>query len=42
MVTVAFDEHFCKVISKMDNSYKPRVKKQIKKIIKNPLIGKPM
>lgn len=42
MVTVEYDDHFCKVISNLDNSYKIRVKKQIRKIVSYPLIGKPM
>ena len=42
MVTVSYDDHFCKVISNLDNTYKLRVKKQIRKIVSNPVIGKPM
>lgn len=38
MVTVSYDDHFCKVISNLDNTYKLRVKKQIRKIVSNPVI----
>lgn len=36
------DDNFKKIISKLDQSMKIKVKKQIKKIIENPLVGKPM
>lgn len=43
MVTVAFDPHFERSIRKIkDSNLKERVKKQIKKIIKQPETGKPM
>ena len=36
------DEDFKKLYQNLDNSMKIKVRKQIKKISKNPLIGKPM
>ena len=42
MVEVEFSEIFKKKFSKIDFSYKIKVKKQIKKIIQNPKVGKPM
>lgn len=43
MVEVIYDERFKRFISKMkDNLFLERIKKQIKKIIENPEIGKPM
>ena len=43
MVTVAFDSHFKHSIRKIkDKNQKERVKKQIKKIVKQPEVGKPM
>lgn len=36
------DDNFKKIISKLDQSMKIKVKKQIKKIIENPFVGKPM
>lgn len=42
MVTVDYDPSFRKVVSNLDNSIKIPVKKRIKKIVSNPLIGKPM
>jgi len=36
------EEKFEKIFKKLDNSYKTKVSKQIKKIIENPEIGKPM
>jgi len=43
MVTVAFDKHFEKRIRKIKaEEIKNRVKKQIKKIVSDPDIGKPM
>ena len=43
MVTVAYDERFKKLVGKLkDVSVKKRIKNQIKKIINNPEIGKPM
>ncbi len=43
MVTVAFDPHFERSIRKIkDSNLKDQVKKQIKKIIKQPETGKPM
>lgn len=42
MVTINYDSQFHEAVSNLDNSYKIRVKKQIKKIISNPLVGKPM
>jgi len=43
MVTVEFSASFEKIIKKIkDENSKEKVKKQIKKIINNPEIGKPM
>ena len=43
MVTVAYDDHFKKLVTKIkDTSLQKRIKKQIEKIIINPKIGKPM
>ncbi len=43
MVKVAYDDKFVKQIKKIkDQKLKKKVKKQIKKIIENPEIGKPM
>jgi mRNA-degrading endonuclease RelE of RelBE toxin-antitoxin system len=43
MVTVAYDPHFEKTIRKIsDARLKEQVKHQIKKIIENPGLGKPM
>lgn len=43
MVDVLFDEDFKKIFSKIkDVSLKNKLRSQIKKIAKNPLIGKPM
>ena len=36
------DSNFEKVFEKLDNTIKEKVKKQIRKIIENPEIGKPM
>ena len=40
--TTDFTHNFFKKFSKLDNSYKIKVKKLIYKIIENPDIGKPM
>lgn len=42
MVKLYFDPLFRKTLKKLDAHMKKRVKKQIKKIMKNPEIGKPM
>ncbi len=42
MTLVDYKPEFLKRLSKLDNSIKERVKKQIQKIIQNPQIGKPM
>lgn len=42
MVKVSFDEKFKIIFSKLDNSIKERIIKQIEKIKENPEIGKPM
>ena len=43
MVRVIYDDNFKKIFSKIkDNSVKEKIKKQIKKIIGNPEVGKPM
>jgi len=43
MVTVAYEERFKKIVTKVkDASLQQKIKKQIKKIINNPEIGKPM
>jgi mRNA-degrading endonuclease RelE of RelBE toxin-antitoxin system len=43
MVTVAYEERFKKIVTKVkDASVQQKIKKQIKKIINNPEIGKPM
>lgn len=41
-IKIKFDEDFKKTFKKIDNSYNIKVKKQINKIIKNPLIKKDM
>lgn len=43
MVTVEFDPVFEKRVRKIkDNALKERVKKQISKVVRYPLVGKPM
>jgi mRNA-degrading endonuclease RelE of RelBE toxin-antitoxin system len=43
MLNIGYEDNFLKTVSKIkDNSIKEQVKKQIKKIIENPEIGKPM
>ena len=42
MTLVDYKPEFLKILSKLDNSVKKKVKKQIEKIIQNPEIGKPM
>jgi mRNA-degrading endonuclease RelE of RelBE toxin-antitoxin system len=43
MVKVNYDYHFKRFFKKLkDNNLKEKIKKQIKKIIDNPEIGKPM
>ena len=42
MVEYVFLPHFERTIKKLDSQLKLRVKKQIKKILTNPLVGKPM
>ena len=43
MVRVIYDDNFKKIFSKIkDNSFLEKIKKQIKKIIENPEVGKPM
>ena len=42
MIEVEYKPEFLKIISKLDNFAKKRVKKQVAKIINNPEIGKPM
>lgn len=43
MVNVEFDSVFKKKVKKIkDNALKEKVKKQIAKVVRNPLIGKPM
>ena len=42
MVKVSFDEKFRIIFSKLDNSIKERIIKQIEKIKENPDIGKPV
>ena len=42
MPIIDYDPEFLKLLGKMDNSIKEKVKKQIAKIIENPEIGKPM
>lgn len=43
MVTVAYDQHFESIIKKIKNEdLKERIKKQIRKIIGDPEVGKPM
>ena len=42
MTKVEHKPEFLKLISKLDNFLKERVKKQVAKIINNPEIGKPM
>ena len=40
--TVDYDDRFKKTIGKVDQSFMIKVKKQVKKIVDNPEIGKPM
>lgn len=43
MLAIEYQKEFLKEISKIkDSGFKERVKKQVEKIIENPLIGKPM
>jgi len=43
MLTIEYEKDFLKKIKKLkDRSLKTRVKKQVKKIIEDPLVGKPM
>lgn len=42
MVTVAYHDDFTEKVRKLDTSIKKKIKTQIKKIIKNPEVGKPM
>ena len=42
MVDVYYDPYFEKLVSKLDNNQKEKIKTQIRKIISNPEIGKPM
>jgi len=43
MLNVEYEPDFLKIISKIkDNTIKEHVKKQIKKILENPEVGKPM
>lgn len=42
MLIVDYDPEFLKILSKLDNSIKGKVKKQVEKIIQDPNIGKPM
>lgn len=43
MVTVAFEPHFKRAVCKIkDQNLKKKIKKQIKKVIASPEIGKPM
>ncbi|MBM3308994.1 MAG: type II toxin-antitoxin system RelE/ParE family toxin [Candidatus Altiarchaeales archaeon] len=43
MVTVAYDQHFEDVIKKIKNEdLKEKIKKQIRKIVGDPEVGKPM
>ena len=43
MLTIEFQPHFLSVVGKIrDENEKERVKKQVKKIINDPEIGKPM
>ena len=43
MVEIHFEDKFQRFISKVkDNLFKERVSKQVERIIKDPLIGKPM
>jgi len=42
MSIVDYDPEFLRLLDKIDNSIKEKVKKQIIKIIENPEIGKPM
>lgn len=42
MPTIDYDPEFLRLLGKIDNSIKEKLKKQIAKIIENPEIGKPM
>ena len=39
---VDHDPHFEKIFQKLDNTLKEKIKTQLRKIIENPEIGKPM
>ncbi len=42
MVVVSYSDDFEQAVKKLDNTLKEKLKKQIIKIVNNPLIGKPM
>lgn len=42
VINVSFTNKFEKQVRSLDSSVKEKVKKQIEKIIENPLIGKPL
>ncbi len=42
MVEVIYTEKFEREFKKADNSMKDKIKKQIKKVIENPMVGKPL
>lgn len=42
MVEIRFDKRFVDIFSKLDGSIREKVQKQIKKIVENPQVGKPM
>ncbi len=42
MPTIDYNPEFLKLLAKVDNSTKEKIKKQIAKIIENPEVGKPM
>ena len=42
MIAVEYKAEFLKVVGKLDNFIKEKIKKQVAKIVQNPEIGKPM
>jgi mRNA-degrading endonuclease RelE of RelBE toxin-antitoxin system len=42
MPIIDYDPEFLKLLGKIDNSIREKLKKQILKIVENPEIGKPM
>ena len=42
MVEVRFDKNFARLFSKLDKFMKEKISKQVKKVLENPEVGKPM